>query len=75
MGKKTTNYQSDLNFFFFSVKCPLKLYRKNTHFKKCRESRKKESDNHSVSVFCQEECLRSLPSHSVMTRNNQPIFH
>lgn len=40
-----------------------------------REQKKLKVDNHSVSVFCQEECLWSLPGHSVMPRNSQPIFH
>lgn len=65
----------DLNVII-SVKCPLKVYRKNYAPQKLQRKQKKQKvDNHSVSVFCQEECLWSLPSHSVMTRNNQPIFH
>lgn len=43
--------------------------------KYAEKAEKLKVDNQSVSVFCQEECLWSLPSHSVMTYNNQPIFH
>lgn len=53
----------------------LNVYRKNTHSKTAEKAEKMSVDNHSVSVFCQEECLWSLPGHSVMTPNNQPIFH
>lgn len=38
------------------------------------KAEKLKVDNQSVSVFCLEECLRSLSGHSVITYN-QAIFY
>lgn len=48
---------------------------KKTRVKTAGKAENLKVVNHSLSVFYQKECLWSVPGHTEMTANNQPMFH